>query len=484
MNRCIRNARSPLSLVPTTAGRRRTAVVAVAVLAGFVHVELARPFLVGIGAPAHAQASTVEPDRSLGIVVAPRKKGDETAAMVVRGLLRGVADRMISQGVKRAPVSPVDNPVAVADIQALVTQGAQAMTDGKWTEALDFYRKAEEGLQTVLPLAPRALVARVYKGLGLSLQQNRRQMQAKEMVRRAVLVWPGQKQSEFAYNLETKNLFLQIQREVYDSPTGSLLIETSDPGAEVYVDYEFRGFSPIEVPNLTTGDHLVTVFLDGYNAEARFATVRGGSSERVDFLMAESMNAPEIEAGVKAVSRSSKRSAAPEATIAKMAEAAGATDLLAAVASIQGDALVVDGVFWRSGKLVTVSERLPQSAELPARAEALLVRLTGVETGPDVAQGALDAPTVVLPSSDSGVALVDVSQVGDDVMVDPNSPIFRDTGKKDKQFNVVKKWWFWTALIVGVGAIAGVTYWGVTSTGSDEGKGPTGRLNITLNGVR
>lgn len=483
MNRCIRNARSPLSLVPTTAGRRRTAVVAVAILAGFMHVELARPFLVGIGAPALAQAPTVEPDRALGIVLAPRKKGDETAAMVVRGLLRGVADRMVSQGIKRAPVSPVDNAVPVADIQALVTQGAQAMTDGRWREALDLYRKAEESLQTVLPLAPRALVARVYKGLGLSLQQNRRQMQAKEMVRRAVLVWSGQKQSEFAYNLETKNLFLQIQREVYDSPTGSLMVETSDPGAEVYVDYEFRGFSPIEVPNLTTGDHLVTVFLDGYNSAARFTTVRGGSTERADFLLGESMNAVEIADGVKAVSRRTARAPVSEATMAKMAAATGATDLLTAVAYIEGDALVVDGVFWRNGKLVTVNERLPQSAELPARAEALLVRLTGVETGPDVAQGSLDAPTVVLPSS-GGVAMVDISQVGDDVMVDPDSPIFRDTGKKDKQFNVVKKWWFWTALIVGVGAVAGVTYWGVTSTGSDEGKGPTGRLNITLSGVR
>lgn len=483
MNRCIRNARSPLSLLPTTSGRRRTAVVAVAVLVGFVHVDLARPFLVGIGTPASAQVATGDSGRTLGIVIAPRKKGDGTAAMVVRGLLRGVADRMVSQGVKRAPVSPVDNPVPVADIEALVTQGAQAMTDGRWKEALDIYRKAEESLQTVLPLAPRAVVARVYKGLGLALQQNRRQMQAKEMVRRAVLVWPGQKQAEFAYNLETKNLFLQIQREVYDSPTGSLMVETSDPEAEVYVDYEFRGFSPIEVPNLTTGDHLVTVFLDGYNAESRFATVRGGATERVDFLMAESLNAVEIADGVKAVSRRTARSGVAEPAIAKMARAAGATDLLAAVAYLEGGSLVVDGVFWRDGKLEAVNERLPQSQELPVRAEALLVRLTGVETGPDVAQGALDAPTVVLPSS-GGVALVDVSQVGDDVMIDPDSPIFRDTGKKDKQFNVVKKWWFWTALIVGVGAIAGVTYWGVTSTGSDEGKGPTGRLNITLSGVR
>jgi tetratricopeptide (TPR) repeat protein len=483
MDRSIRDGRSWLTLIPTTAGRRRLAMVAVAVLAGFLHVDLVRPLALRWGAEAYAQAPA-SGARSLGIVVVPRKKGDETAAMVVRGLLRGVSDRMVGQGLGRAPVSPVDNPAAVGDIEALVALGAKAMTDGKWAEALDAYRKAETALATGLPLAPRALVARVYKGLGLSLQQNRRQMQAKEMVRRAVLLWPGQKQSEYAYNLETKNLFLQIQREVVDSPTGSLMVETSDPGAEVYVDYEFRGFSPIQVKDLTTGDHLVQVFLDGFNAEARFATVRGGAEERVDFLMAESMNAPDIRNGMKAITRAAGKNAVAGAEAGTLARAVGATDLLAAQAYMEGGSLVVEGLYWRDGNAVPVRERLPQSDELPVRAEALLVRLAGVETGPDTAQGALDAPAVVLPGSGGGgLALPDVTELGEDAMIDPNSPIFKETAKKDKQFNVVKKWWFWTALAVGVGAIAGVTYWGVTR--SDEAGGPpTGRLNITLNGVR
>lgn len=481
MNGSIPNGRTFLTLIPTTAGRRRLVAVAVAVMAGFLHVELARPFAVGVGASAYAQGAPGE--RTLAIVVVPRKAGDETAAMVVRGVLRGIADRMVGQGVGRAPVSPVDNPAPIAEIEDLVRQGAQAMTDARWAEALDLYRRADNQLATVLPLAPRALITRVYKGLGLSLQQNRRQMQAKEMIRRAVLLWPGQKQSEYAFNLETKNLFLQIQREVVDSPTGALMIETSDPGAEVFVDFEFRGFSPIQVKGLTTGDHLVSVYLDGFNAEARFVTVRGAAEERVDFMMAEAMNSPEVRDGVKPILRQAAKGTVAQAESDRLAKAVKATDLLVAQAFIDAGNIVVEGVFGRDGRYEIVREKLPQSGELPTKAEALLVRLVGVETGPDVAQGALDAPTVVLPGA-GGPAMVDLSEVGDDVMIDPNSPIFRDTGKKDKQFNVVKKWWFWTALAVGVGAIAGVTYWGVTSTRSDEGGGATGRLNITVNGVR
>lgn len=481
MNGSIPNGRTFLTLIPTTAGRRRLIAVAIAVTAGFLHVELARPLAMSLGAPAYAQGAPGE--RALAIVVVPRKAGDETAAMVVRGVLRGVADRMVGQGVGRAPVSPVDNPAPIAEIEGLVRQGAQAMTDARWSDALDLYRRAENQLATVLPLAPRALITRVYKGLGLSLQQNRRQMQAKEMIRRAVLLWPGQKQSEYAYNLETKNLFLQIQREVVDSPTGALMIETSDPGAEVFVDFEFRGFSPIQVKGLTTGDHLVAVYLDGFNAEARFVTVRGAAEERVDFMMAEAMNAPDVRDGVKPILRQATKGTVAQAEADRLARAVKASDLLVAQSFIEAGSIVVEGVFGRDGRYEVIREKLPQSGELPAKAEALLVRLVGVETGPDTAQGALDAPTVVLPGS-GGPALLDLSEVGDDVMIDPNSPIFRDTGKKDKQFNVVKKWWFWTALAVGVGAIAGVTYWGVTSTRSDEGSGATGRLNITVNGVR
>ncbi|HOI11152.1 MAG TPA: hypothetical protein PK313_11810, partial [Myxococcota bacterium] len=94
MDRSIRDGRSWLTLIPTTAGRRRLAMVAVAVLAGFLHVDLVRPLALRWGAEAYAQAPA-SGARSLGIVVVPRKKGDETAAMVVRGLLRGVSDRMV-----------------------------------------------------------------------------------------------------------------------------------------------------------------------------------------------------------------------------------------------------------------------------------------------------------------------------------------------------------------------------------------------------
>ncbi len=480
MNDRQNNGRPFLSLIPSTAGRRWIAAVSVFVVASFLHVELLTPVAsLGLFNSAKAQTSI---ERSLGIIIVPRRAADAAAAMVARGLLRGISDRMAGQGMTRAPVSSVDNPFPVADLEAMVAQGAKLMNDGKWTESLELYRDAETKLLTLLPIAPRALVARVYKGLGLSLQQNRRQMQAKEMVRRAVLLWPGQKQAEYAYNLETKNLFQQIQREIVDSPKGSLFVETSEPGAEVYIDYEFKGFSPLQIPELTTGDHLITVILDGFNAEARFATVRGMTEERVDFFLAEAFNAPDIEALTSTIISQSNKGVVPGKEIETLSGLVKATDLVVAQVYMEGNDFVVEGAYGQLGFNKLFKDRLPQSDELIVKAEALLAALTGVRPGADIAQASLDAPSVVMPTAGSS-ALIDISQVGDDVMIDPDAPIFKDTGKKDKQFNVVKKWWFWTALAVGVGAIAGVTYWGVDSARKAEGGGVTGRVNISINAV-
>jgi hypothetical protein len=71
----------------------------------------------------------------------------------------------------------------------------------------------------------------------------------------------------------------------------------------------------------------------------------------------------------------------------------------------------------------------------------------------------------------------------DSLLIDPNSPLFKDQNKEKKD-SVVKKWWFWTALAVGLGAIGGLTYWGVTSGGGESGGTGTGSVLINIGGVK
>jgi hypothetical protein len=471
---------APLTLIPTSSGRRRLAMVAVAAIAGMLQFE-AGGLMISLTTRS-AMAQQAAGGRSLAVLVVPKTTKDEIPALVVRGLLRQTADRMVRAGMDRAATSPVAETVPIDALAAKVAEGGRMMTDGRWVDSLKLFREVETDITKTLGVAPRSLVARTFKGLGLSLQQNRRQMQAKEMIRRTFFLWPGQKQSEYAYNLETGNLFSQIQREVLDSPMGDLTVSTSVPGAEVYVDYEFRGFSPMKVDGLTTGDHLVTVTRDGYLVESRFVPVRGGPAEEASFQLVAAPIQRAMNDGIAQTLKAASRGTA-DVEAERLASVVKATDLLVVQVSRQKDGFVLEGLYWMAGKGARNIKETWGQEELVAGVQGMLASLSGIEPATVTALGPLDSPTVALPTQGSGIADIGQTPNDQDLMIDPNSPIFGDTSKKPREFNVVGKWWFWTALVVGMGAIAGVTYWGVTSGQADSGGGPTGRINVGFHGV-
>jgi len=62
--------------------------------------------------------------------------------------------------------------------------------------------------------------------------------------------------------------------------TGSLAV-TSDPsGAEVYVDDSFKGVSPVTVAGLSTGDHSISLRLQGYKDTTTNITIAEGQTGR------------------------------------------------------------------------------------------------------------------------------------------------------------------------------------------------------------
>lgn len=476
-----RNLRFP-TLMPT----RRSplfAGVAAFLAASLLHLEVTGAL--SLIREARAQAAPAVSARRLALFVVPKDaRKDGTTAMVIRGLLRGSADRLTASGLRRAPMSEAAPDAALATVAARVDAGFKALNGQKWDEALVAYKDAESSLQPVLGLADRALVARVYKGLGIASLQARKQLQAKEALRRAVLLYPGQKQSEYAYNLESRNLFAQVQRELEDAPDGSLDVQTGDlTGAEVYVAGEFRGFAPIKIGGLKLGEHLVTVFAEGHERWAQFVSVRGGPEQRLDVALAPSANRKGLEDGIAAVVKGIEKVGTPASEAKALAERAGATDLV--VLRVAGDkkGFALQGVYWRGGNAVAIRQDLARDATLVQGLQDLLSRLTEMNAGPETALAALEPPPVAVPENGTAVATGGAVGAGDD-MVDPNSPIFRDTSKKPKEFSVVNKWWFWTALVVGLGAVAGVTYWGVTSGDKGAGGGPTGDLKVTIRGVR
>jgi hypothetical protein len=479
-----RNNRFP-TLVPTRRSRFFAGIAA------FLAVSLLQLEVTGalsLVGQARAQVAPGQVTRRMALIVVPKDaKKDATTAMVIRGLLRGAADRLAGAGLRRASMSEAVPDAVLAFVTDRVEVGFKALNGQKWDEALAAYKEAESALQPVLGLADRALVARTYKGLGVAFFQLRKQLQAKEAVRRSMLLYPGQKQIEYAFSLESRNLFTQIQKDVADAPDGSLDIQVADvAGAEVYVGGELRGFAPLKVSGLKLGDHLVSVFADGHEGWAQFVSIRGGSEQRLDVVMVPASNRSGVDAGVATILNGTDKGGALPADTRGLARNTGATDLVVLRVSSDKKGFVLQGVYGRGDQVVPLRENLSRDATLVSGLSDLLSRVTGMSPAPETALAPLEsAPAVAMP--EGGVAPASAGSVGaggDDLMVDPNSPIFRDTGKKPKEFSVVKKWWFWTALVVGLGAVAGLTYWGVTAGGSGDAGGPSGDVKVTLRGIR
>ncbi|NOZ02560.1 MAG: PEGA domain-containing protein [Deltaproteobacteria bacterium] len=418
----------------------------------------------------------------LALFVVPRSRRDSTDALILKGLLRSTADRMAASGIERAFTSPVADPDSLAVVEQQVEAGFSAMNAGKWDQALKAYLEAELNLAKCRGIAPRKTVARVYKGLGLALANTGKPDSAETMIHRSLVVYPNQQASEYAYNLESRKLFTKVSRALRDAPNGSLNINASVNAAEIYVDYEFRGFSPVRVSGLPAGEHLVTVFADGKRLYSEFVTVKGGADDTVKPVLGAAVGGTEILNAAAAVEKALHRKRQALDASAALAAATGATDVVFLMVSGGKGGFDLEGIHWKDGKITPLKKTLARDATLVLSAQGLLADALGTQTPMEAEMGPLEAAPVALPAGGEGA--LSAAGEGDDLVIDPNSPIFKNTGAKEEDTGIVDKWWFWTAIgavvAVGLGVGLGVGL----SQGGGSGPANSGDISITLHGAQ
>lgn len=75
---------------------------------------------------------------------------------------------------------------------------------------------------------------------------------------------------------------------------GTLSLVSVPEGARFYVNDEFRGKSPVVIPNLKPGDYSVRAELEGYGTETRTVSVANGSTPREEFRLSNKMGRLEV----------------------------------------------------------------------------------------------------------------------------------------------------------------------------------------------
>jgi len=67
--------------------------------------------------------------------------------------------------------------------------------------------------------------------------------------------------------------------------TGSVQVTSSPSGAEVYLDYEYQGTTPVTIPSVAAGSHVVEVRLTGYERWTAPVSVTTGSTATLPALL-------------------------------------------------------------------------------------------------------------------------------------------------------------------------------------------------------
>jgi hypothetical protein len=417
-------------------------------------------------------------ERRLALIVVPAKgKDDVVTAHLAKGILLGTLERLLAVNVRRGGTAYVEDISALQVAAQKVEEGKKALLAQKWEDALTAYMTAKNAMEKALAFADRRLFARVYKGLGVALSSLKRGEEARRPMRLSYLAYPDQEPASYAFSPEARALFAQVLAEIKSAPLGGISVEASVERAEVYVDGEFRGFTPIKIAGLVEGEHWVSVISDGYTAYSDFIEVKGGAVTPLVVPLEPMPQEKVFRAKMGDMEKALQKGKDIEDACKGLMAFANTTDLLYLRISSKPNAIGVSGAY--CGRTFAVVEtELQKDATLVKSLQGLLAGQLGVSLPSEAASGPIDPPELAVPGAPAGGAIAQ----GEELIVDPNSPIFKETVRVRKEKGIVGKWWFWTALGVVAGGIVAT---GVVLARKGGGGGETtGEVRIYLNQVK
>ena len=86
----------------------------------------------------------------------------------------------------------------------------------------------------------------------------------------------------------------QTVSRVLEVMPGTLYLSSVPEGARFYLNGEFRGESPLSIPDLTPGEYEVRAEKTGYSVETRKVTVQNGATPREEFRLENTMGRLEV----------------------------------------------------------------------------------------------------------------------------------------------------------------------------------------------
>jgi len=416
------------------------------------------------GLVAHGPAIAAAPTsvKRVALFVMPKTKASATDAQVLQSFMRAELRKLVGV-VSVAGQAEPPAPVKALVLPSIET-GFRSLNERNPAAAQEAFEKAYRDITQYKGPVDKRLIARVLKGLGASQVMNGLP-EGSETLDTSLNVWPNQQISDYSWTLDLRTAFNELINRRSQLAPGSVDIDTEPGGAAVRIDGELKGFSPVEVKDLTAGKHWIETSIDGYRWTAMFVEVPAGESAIHSVELEPTPNKGAFDSALKALERGLPKGAVanPMSDLGRIATADAVIAL--EVSNAQGG-YALSGFVRDGGELKKISTVVPQDGSMPENLRKFLASALGVQTAADDSELPLDGPPQAAVFTEG------------DIIIDPDDPIFAEKKKKDED-PVTSEWWFW-ALVGGV--TAGLVVGGVALFGSqDAGSGPAGNVVLSVN---
>lgn len=388
-------------------------------------VAVSWSILLLLPAPVLSQAPACR-QRSIALVF----NGEDSAALTE--IRHEVEDQVARNACYRMIDSVLLLEAGVSPAQTLMQQGLDALDRGlgeveemRLEKAAPILREAVESLGRSFALLahPRPLVQALL-ALGGVLAATGDPRGAREALIGAFHLDPEARVEDVLVLPEALEAQEVARRVLAAGRTGSLLVDSNPPGAEVWIDGTYRGPAPWDEPTIGTGLHVVSLRLPGWERKSLLVRVPDQGSSSVtgaDARLTPARRRPLMESAKAKLARSGPERD-PTGGIEDL-KALFLTDLLLVVD------LTPEGTHASLWDLQTM-DRVWKDFE----AQAL--------SGDSVSRGAIVALVMSAFRTDQARF-----QVAENAAIAPK-----------RKAGIVNRWWFWTAIgVVAAGAVtAGV----------------------------
>jgi hypothetical protein len=410
--------------------------------------------------------------RTLGVVIAPGKGTDPKHVQEIKPVFRRHLRQL--EGVTYKDPSIVMADAAQAELNTQVNAAFSALNTKDFGGARQVLAGIEERMLGMPASDDRVFLARFYKAYGCALVGSGLAPEGSARIKTSLFLFPEQSIDEYGYSIETRDAFLQAKREIEDVPTGGLDLNTAPAGAEVFVDGQFAGVSPLKLDRLAMGNHAVRVAAPGFEQRFQVVPVASGARAPVVVQMTPAPFQRDLDAPTAhLMTADTPAAAAPD--LAALKAALGADELAFVVLSEEPDGFAAKGFYAnKEGKAFDVDDRIEKGGAFSDNVKNFVAFLTGAQVRDEAKITSLGRPVAVMDATAAATA-----ESGDDLILDPNSPMFAELKKKKGEKSILTEWWFITGVaVLAAGAATGI-YFLTRSSGASSAEA-TGGLRVDV----